>query len=74
MRKRAELSHPESCFSRAHPDEWIFTLLGRDIAAPNVIRFWCYERIRLGKNIWNDSQIVEALACAQGMEDEQGLR
>jgi hypothetical protein len=38
---------------------------------PQAIRFWCEERIRLGKNNHGDPQIVEALECALAMETER---
>lgn len=69
MRKRDEMTNPASCMSRAREDEWTFVLLGRDAAAPETIRFWCAQRVSLGKNGWADPQIVEALACAQAMEE-----
>jgi hypothetical protein len=70
MRKRDELNNAESCMSRAKDDEMTFVLLGRDAAAPAVIRAWCAERIRLGKNQESDPQIAEAMACALTMERE----
>lgn len=60
MRKREELSDPNSCMSKARDDEMTFVLLGRDAAAPATIRAWIEERIRLGKNKEDDPQIVEA--------------
>jgi len=54
----------------AHPDEMVFVLLSRDAAAPVAIRAWVAERIRLGKNVETDEQIVEALECARVMESE----
>ena len=54
--------------SRAKPDEMTFVLLARDVAAPETIRFWCSERIRLDKNAPDDIQILEALRCADEME------
>jgi hypothetical protein len=68
MIKREELSNPNSCMSRAKDDEMIFVLLGRDAAAPHAIREWVRERIRLGKNAWSDGQIIEALTCANKIE------
>lgn len=62
MRKRDELTNPASCMSRARDDEWTFVLLGRDAAAAATVEFWISERIRLGKNVETDSQIVEARA------------
>jgi len=69
--KSKELTDPSSCMSRANDDEMTFVLLARDAAAPNTIRFWCAERIRLGKNILEDAQIVEALNCADTMEKQR---
>lgn len=71
MRKHKEVHDPNSCLGRAGIDEMLFVLLGRDVAAPNVIRFWCYERVRLGKNQPLDPQIKEALACADAMERDR---
>jgi hypothetical protein len=70
MRKKDELSKPNTCMAHAHPDEMVFVLLGRDAAAPAAIRAWVEERIRLGKNIRTDLQITEALECARVMEGE----
>lgn len=68
MRKDRELI--EGCMAKAKDDEMTFVLLGRDVAAPATIRFWVNERIRLGKNVAEDPQIVEALECAKIMEGE----
>ena len=68
MRKRDELTNPQSCMSRAADDEMTFVLLGRDKAAPDAIRFWCGVRVGMGKNKWGDPQILEALKCAGQME------
>lgn len=56
-----------SCLNKAHDDELIFVLLGRDPAAPVAIEAWIAERLRLGKNKADDAQIAEALACALKM-------
>jgi len=61
---------PETCFNHAHPEEMVFVLLSRDIAAPIAIRAWVEERLRTRKNIASDTQIIEALACARIMEEE----
>lgn len=71
MRKWEEMWKPESCMNRAADDEMTFVLLGRDAAAPSVIRFWAGERVRRGTNEWSDAQIVEALECANRMESER---
>lgn len=49
----------------------LFVLLARDVAAPDTIRYWVEERIRLGKNRRKDAQIQEALGCAKTMERER---
>ncbi len=71
MRKCDELTHINSCFNTARDDEWLFVLLGRDLAAPVAVNAWIDERIRLGKNTRTDPQIVEALAWALTVEAEQ---
>jgi hypothetical protein len=71
MRKREELTNPASCLSRARDDEWVFVLLGRDVAAPAAVRAWIAERIRLGKNNPEDPQISDAVAWAEVVEVEQ---
>jgi len=70
MRKKDEMSRTDSCLGHAHTNEMVFVLLGRDVAAPATIRAWATERVRLGKNVDTDEQIVEALACAATMEKE----
>jgi hypothetical protein len=49
----------------------LFVLRTVDAASPATIRFWCEERVRLGKNKVDDEQIKEALACAATMETER---
>ena len=71
MVKTEELTNPKSCMSRAGEHEMTFVLLARDAAAPEVIRFWVRERIRLGKNDAHDNQILEALHCANLMEQQR---
>ena len=71
MMKRDETEYSESCLNRARDDEYIFVLLARDPAAPVALRAWVAERIRLGKNVPEDAQIVEALDCARRMERER---
>lgn len=68
MRKRDELSDPNSCLNKAREDEWLFVLLGRDAAAPAAVRAWIAERLRLGKNHVNDPQIVEARQWADAVD------
>ncbi len=70
MLKKDELTNPESCLNKAKDDEQVFTLLGRDIATPETIRFWAAERVRQGKNHPADRQIMEAMALAEAIEAE----
>ncbi len=70
MRKKDELTREHTCMQHAHPNEMTFVLLSRDAAAPIAIRAWVAERLRLGKNVETDEQIIEAQACAQTMELE----
>jgi hypothetical protein len=68
MKKRDELTDPNSCMSRAKYDEMTFVLLGRDMCAADTIRYWAAKRVLIGKNNRHDQQITEALACATEME------
>ena len=70
MRKQDETTSKRSCLAHAHPREMVFVLLSRDAAAPFAIRAWADERVRLGKNVETDAQIVEARACADTMANE----
>lgn len=71
MRKIEELTDPMSCWSRADNQEPVFVLLGRDVVAPHVIRFWCQMRVDAGKNQLDDAQITSALQLAAVIEEEQ---
>lgn len=71
MKKRDELSKPNSCLSKASSDEMLFVLLARDPAAPATIREWIKERVRLGMNLPTDPKIVEAERCADEMERQR---
>lgn len=73
MLKRDELTNPNSCLNRSRDDEMLFVLLGRDKAAPVVIRAWVTERLRIGENQVDDPQILEALACARHMENARRI-
>lgn len=68
MIKREELTNPNSCMSKARENEMTFVLLGRDVAAPLAIRAWIEERVRIGKNAFDDPQILEAEECIRRME------
>ena len=71
MVKLEELSNPSSCLNRAADHEMTFVLLARDLAAPIAIRAWVEERIRLEKNVATDEQILDALHCADFMEQQR---
>ncbi len=71
MRKRDELTNPDSCMMRALDGEMTFTLLGRDKDAPGAVRDWIARRIASGSNQPDDSQMIEAEQCAQIMEAER---
>lgn len=68
MLKQHEAADPNSCWNKARDFERVFVLLERDPAAPHAIREWAKERVRLGKNLADDPQIVEALGMAEVME------
>lgn len=53
------------CYSKAAPDEPMFTLLGRDRHAPTLVRIWSLLRAR---DVEDEAKIAEALACADAME------
>ncbi len=61
------------CFARAMDDEPMFVLLARDVAAPDMVRFWAYTReqeINKGKRPATDAvQVAEARATADQMEE-----
>jgi len=67
MRKLQEIESANSCLGRAKNDEMLFVLLGRDECAPVAIRTWCAARVSAGKNKWEDTQIQDALKCAETM-------
>lgn len=56
------------CYAKAEPDEPMFILLGRDPAAAHTIRAWCKNRIQYGQNSVTDAKIIEALKCAEEMQ------
>jgi hypothetical protein len=69
MLKSEEMADPNSCWNKARPGERVFVLLERDIAVPGTIEHWCDERIKLGRNEFEDPQIQEALRCAELMRN-----
>jgi hypothetical protein len=68
MIKKLEMSDPESCFNRAHIDEPVFVLLGRDKSAAVAIRAWIFNRLATGKSIELSPEIVEARRFVEVME------
>lgn len=60
------------CYDAAEVDEPRFVLLGRDKAAPALIREWAFLRraqIAAGQKPPEDEdKVLEALACAAAME------
>ncbi len=63
------------CHDKAHPDEPIFTLLGRDMDAPAAVRRWASKRsarIANGDCPQSDlAKVAEACALADDMERYQ---
>lgn len=60
MRKREELTDPNSCLNKAKDDEMLFVLLGRDRASVRAVESWIDERIYLGLNQPEDQKIIDA--------------
>lgn len=54
------------CLAKAEPDEPLFTLLGRDILAPVVVRLWAGYAEAAGDD---PAKIAEAHRLAQDMVD-----
>lgn len=69
MLKTQELQ--QGCMARALDDEMTFVLLGRDLAAPATIRYWCLQRMAMGQNQEHSHQIIEAHLCANTMERQR---
>jgi hypothetical protein len=63
---------PNDCYANALPDEPMFTLLGRDPAAPGLIRQWAQLRqceVIGGMRPASDQAVCdEARRCADAME------
>ena len=60
------------CYAMAEPDEPMFILLGRDVAAPAIIREWVARRIKAGN--LSTLQGNEAIATAKAMEEWRARR
>jgi hypothetical protein len=73
MLKKEEISDPNSCLNRALDEEGVFTLLERDKAAPDTIRYWCRKRIELGESTSESPEIKSALRDAAQMESSRDL-
>lgn len=71
MRKSLEMKTKNSCLNKAEANETIFVLLARDAASPAAIQAWIAERIRLGLNKIDDSQITDAINNGIQMEQER---
>lgn len=54
------------CYDKAHPDEPMFILLGRDPAAGLLVRLWSDLREQTHPG---DGKIAEARSCARDMDD-----
>ena len=71
MRKREVLSDPSSCLNRARDDEMIFVLLARDESSIDAVRAWIESRIKRGKNIREDAEIVSAEQWIEMVQTEK---
>jgi hypothetical protein len=71
MRKKDELANPNSCLNRAKDNEWLFVLKASDICSPGAVRDWVKRRLKKKRNQPGDAQIIEALQCAQSMEEQK---
>lgn len=71
MTKADEVADPESCLNKAADGEMLFVVLARDPAAAATVRFWVRERVRLGVNSPGDLKLLNALGCADVMENQR---
>lgn len=61
---------PSDCYAKAHTDEPVFVLLGRDPNAPETVRFWAERRkiaIEDGQSTDSMTKVQDAYACADAM-------
>jgi hypothetical protein len=56
------------CYEKAHPDEPMFVLLGRDPAGAAVVRFWMDLRAEFSNRDKDKAMLDEAAACAEAMD------
>lgn len=71
MKKRDELSNPNSCINKADLDEPVFVLRANDELAPDIVRAWAVTyRSAKGPSITPEQQRKhdEALELAAAME------
>jgi len=54
------------CYDKAHPDEPMFVLLGRDPSASRLVRIWARGREAAGETY---EKVAEAYRCADAMQD-----
>lgn len=71
MKKRDEISSPESCLNRADDDEDVFVLLGRDTSFAITVIFWCLHRVYSQRNTPYDHQILSAVMQAISANHKQ---
>jgi len=64
VEKRLELLRPDSCLSKAEPDEPIFILRAKDALAPQAVRLWA----SMAFGAHEIEKVNEALELAVQME------
>lgn len=57
---------PDSCYSKAHPDEPMFVLLGRDPYAPILVGLWAEMRRMRGCS--TEEELADAEATAEALK------
>jgi hypothetical protein len=73
VKKKDELSDPNSCFNKAGDDDMLFILLGKDHAAPAAVLAWIEERVRIERNLPDDPKLTEARQWAErALEGRKG--
>lgn len=74
MKKRDELTNPNSCFNKAKDDDYIFVLIQKDITMADTIRQWVRLRVEAGKNQYIDAKVDEALKLANLIDAIHGVK
>lgn len=59
------------CYAKAAPDEPMFTLLGRDIHAADLVEQWARRAELAGED---PAKVAEARECANAMRDYRAAR